>query len=76
MLTARGADQAGGGEEVYRVGGLAFRGEVGQDLTDHAAELVAVPGEACGDGDLRVARGAAEITKCSSGVFVYMQVFA
>ena len=34
--------------------GLAFGDEVGQDLTDNAAELVAVPGEACGDGDLWV----------------------
>src|SRR5215208_1257095 len=53
-LTSRVAHQAGGGEEVYRVLGIAFGDEVGQDLTDNAAELVAVTGEAGGDGDLWV----------------------
>ena len=38
------------------MGGLAFGGEVGQDLTANAAELVAVTGEAGGDGDLGVVR--------------------
>src|SRR5215208_2138123 len=53
-LTSRVAHQAGGGEEVYRVLGIAFGDEVGQDLTDNATELVAVTGEAGGDGDLGV----------------------
>src|SRR5919112_4541993 len=53
-LAAGGVQQAGGGEAVYRVGGLASYDKVGQDLTHHAAELVAVPGETGGDGDLRV----------------------
>jgi hypothetical protein len=34
--------------------GLAFGDEVGQDLTDNAAKLVAVTGETSGDGDLGV----------------------
>src|SRR5215218_11124308 len=51
-LIVRG--ETGGGKKVYRVGGLAIGGEVGQDLTDHAAELVAVPRETGSDGDLGV----------------------
>src|SRR5215213_6248368 len=49
-LTA--GDEPGGGEEVYGALGLAFRGEVGQDLTDHAAELEAVPRKGHCDGGL------------------------
>src|SRR5918997_281354 len=39
-------------EEVYRVAGGPFGGEVREDLADDAAELVAVPGEPAGDRDL------------------------
>ena len=36
------------------VRGRAVHGEIGQDLADTRAELVAVPGEACSDNDIAV----------------------
>ncbi len=71
-----GLEGASRGEKVYRVAGGAVDGEVGQDLADHAGELVAVPGEPGGDSnlvlddhvfedaqDLRGARASPEVQK-------------
>jgi hypothetical protein len=56
--------------------GLSVGGEIGQDLSNHAAELVAVPREAGGDGDLRViwVRGDDEVLVWGVGVHAGLRV--